>query len=92
MPESTFPRERSPARPGWVYLVGAGPGDPELVTRRGWAALQSDARWAYPVKKAEESSYALDIVRRGGLSIPADAVELVFPMTRDAVALAKAWA
>ena len=74
-------------------LIGAslGPGDPELITRRAWAVLQSGARWLYPVKKAEESSYALSIVERGGLAIPADAEELVFPMTRDADILAKAW-
>ena len=74
-------------------LIGAslGPGDPELITRRSWAVLQSGARWLYPVKKAEESSYALSIVERGGLAVPADAVELVFPMTRDAEALTKAW-
>lgn len=75
-------------------LVGAslGPGDPELITRRAWSALQSGARWLYPVKKAEESSYALSIVERGGIAVPPDAVELVFPMTRDAEILAKAWA
>ena len=75
-------------------LIGAslGPGDPQLITRRSWAILQSDARWLYPVKKAEESSYALSIVERGGLAIPADAEELVFPMTRDADILLKAWA
>ena len=74
-------------------LIGAslGPGDPGLITRRAWAALQSGARWIYPVKKAEERSYALSIVERGGLPAPADAVELVFPMTRDAELLAKAW-
>ncbi len=74
-------------------LIGAslGPGDPELITRRSWAVLQSGARWIYPVKKAEETSYALSIVERGGLAVPPDAVELVFPMTRDAEALTKAW-
>lgn len=74
-------------------LIGAslGPGDPDLITRRAWTVLQSGARWLYPVKKAEESSYALSIVERGGLAIPGDAVELVFPMTRDAAILAKAW-
>ena len=74
-------------------LIGAslGPGDPELITRRSWAVLQSGARWIYPVKKATEASYALSIVERGGLPVPADAVSLIFPMTRDAELLAKAW-
>ena len=74
-------------------LIGAslGPGDPQLITRRSWAVLQSGARWIYPVKKAEESSYALAIVERGGLAVPADAEQLVFPMTRDAALLLKAW-
>ncbi|MBP9218694.1 MAG: precorrin-2 C(20)-methyltransferase [Sterolibacterium sp.] len=75
-------------------LIGAslGPGDPQLITRRAWDVLQSGARWIYPVKKAEASSYALSIVERGGLKVPADAVPLVFPMTRDADILARAWA
>lgn len=75
-------------------LIGAslGPGDPELITRRAWAALASGARWAYPVKKAEEASYALSIVARGGLAVPTDAEALVFPMTRDPEILARAWA
>ena len=82
----------NPRRFGRLIGVSLGPGDPDLITRRGWVALQSDARWAYPVKRAAESSYALNIVCRAGLAVPCDAVELVFPMTRDAVALAKAWA
>ncbi len=75
-------------------LIGAslGPGDPELITRRAWTALHSGARWVYPVKKAEERSYALDIVVRAGLEIPADAEALVFPMTRQPEPLARAWA
>ncbi|MBL8424641.1 MAG: precorrin-2 C(20)-methyltransferase, partial [Candidatus Accumulibacter phosphatis] len=75
-------------------LIGAslGPGDPELITRRAWTILQSGARWLYPVKKAEETSYALSIVARGGLAIPDDAEQLIFPMTRDPEILTKAWA
>lgn len=74
-------------------LIGAslGPGDPGLITRRAWDALNSGARWIYPVKKAEDSSYALDIVRRAELEIPQDAEALVFPMTRQPEPLARAW-
>ena len=79
----------NPCKPGRLIGASLGPGDPALITRRAWAALGSGARWAYPVKKAEESSYALGIVRRGGLEVPADAEALVFPMTRDPVALAR---
>lgn len=79
--------------PAYGRLIGVslGPGDPGLITRRAWEALGGNARWAYPVKRAAAGSYALDIARRAGLPLPADALELVFPMTRDPRALAGAW-
>ena len=76
---------------GRLIGVSLGPGDPGLITRRGWEALNSGARWTYPVKKAGEVSYALDITLRAGLTLPADAVALVFPMTTKAELLARAW-
>lgn len=78
-------------RYGKLIGVSLGPGDPQLITRRAWDVLTSGARWLYPVKKAAETSYALSIAERGGLACPADAVPLVFPMTREPGTLAKAW-
>jgi len=75
-------------------LIGAslGPGDPGLITRRAWEALNSPARWVYPVKQLQEDSYALGILRRAGMAIPEDAQPLHFPMTSDPEILARAWA
>ncbi|HET6719845.1 MAG TPA: precorrin-2 C(20)-methyltransferase [Rhodocyclaceae bacterium] len=86
-------RQRRASRESYGRLIGVslGPGDPGLITRRGWEVLNSDARWTYPVKKAGELSYALDIALRAGLALPADAVALVFPMTTKAELLARAW-
>ena len=77
---------------GRLIGVSLGPGDPDWITRRAWAVLQSPAHWAYPVREAGQSSYALDIARRAELQVPSDAYELVFPMTHDATTLARCWA
>ncbi|MCG5529872.1 precorrin-2 C(20)-methyltransferase [Halorhodospira halochloris] len=76
---------------GKLIGVSLGPGDPSWITRRAWEVLSSSAHWAYPVREAGQTSYALEIVRRGGLPVADDATELVFPMTHDAATLAKAW-
>lgn len=84
-----------------------GPGAADLITRRAWAALHGPARWVYPVTGSgpgagsgrgagttadpRGDSFALDIVRRAGLAVPADARALHFPMTRDPIRLARAW-
>jgi|UPI00037BBF24 cobalt-precorrin 5A hydrolase len=83
-----------PAAPHRGRLIGCslGPGDPDLITRRAWTALQSDARWIYPVTGPGADSYALAIVRRAGLPVPPDALALHFPMTSDPAILALAWA
>lgn len=74
-------------------LIGAslGPGDPGLITRRAWNVVQSDALWCFPVRKKGGKSHALGTIERTGLSMPEDAMELVFPMTHDVEILVKAW-
>ena len=77
---------------GTLYGVSLGPGDPDLITRRAWALLErSDAIWTYPVRSLHKESYALDIAQRAGLTLPAQHLALLFPMTHDADKLARHW-
>ncbi|MDQ6961815.1 MAG: precorrin-2 C(20)-methyltransferase [Mariprofundaceae bacterium] len=76
---------------GTLTGVSLGPGDPELMSRKAWSALHSQAIWCYPVKKKSGVSYALDIVSRAQLSPPEKSFALIFPMTHDSSILSKHW-
>ena len=77
---------------GRLYGVSLGPGDPGLITRNAWECLQRhDTVWTYPKRNRKSESYALDIVLRAGLELPADHCELIFPMTHDQELLARHW-
>ena len=74
-----------------LYGASLGPGDPDLMTRKTWELLHSDADWTYPVRKKQGNSYALNIVLAAGLTPPENSMALVFPMTHDREILAKYW-
>lgn len=76
---------------GRLIGVSLGPGDPGLITRHAWDALQSNALWTYPVRKTGADSFALAIAVRAGLHPPVSHTPLIFPMTHDADILAKYW-
>ncbi|UUZ70893.1 precorrin-2 C(20)-methyltransferase [Polaromonas sp. P1(28)-8] len=79
-------------KPGQLYGVSLGPGDPGLITRRAWALLErADAVWTYPVRSLRKESYALDIALRAGLPLPEKHQSLLFPMTHDVEKLARHW-
>ena len=76
-------------RMGTLHGISLGPGDPGLITRAAWAALECrDAIWVYPVRSGKTPSYALDIVMRAGLPLPETHTPLLFPMTHDGEKLA----
>ncbi len=67
---------------GKLYVVGVGPGDPELLTVKGMRILKSVSCICVPKGREEGSSLALSIVRRivdlGGREI----IEAHFPMRK----------
>jgi len=86
------PTVQTPNHRGTLWGVSLGPGDPGLITRAAWAALQRrDVAWAYPARSGKTPSYALDIATRAGLAPPEQHSLLLFPMTHDGEKLARAW-
>ncbi len=76
---------------GTLFGVSLGPGDPQLITRRAWELLRSNAYWTYPVRTQESESYAFGITQAAGLAPPAGHGALMFPMTHDVEILSKSW-
>ncbi|MHB1455345.1 MAG: precorrin-2 C(20)-methyltransferase [Armatimonadota bacterium] len=77
-------------KPGILYGIGVGPGDPELITVKG-ANLISHCRHIFvPKARTASDSVALAIAGRY-ISSDAHLHELVFPMTADANELSTRW-
>ncbi|MCL6518046.1 precorrin-2 C(20)-methyltransferase [Alicyclobacillus sp.] len=76
---------------GTLYGIGAGPGDPELLTLKGYRLLRACPVIAYPKKRMGSRSYALDIVEAYVNPEEKTMLGLVFPMTRDPDVLRREW-
>lgn len=67
---------------GHLYLVGVGPGDPELMTYKAVRILEQTKVWAVPMAKENGTSSALQIA---GQMVPSNGrtiLKLCFPMKK----------
>jgi precorrin-2/cobalt-factor-2 C20-methyltransferase len=67
-----------------LTVVGLGPGDPELVTIKGWRAIEAADVVFAPRSRADEESRALRIARPWLDEPRQQVVPLTLPMVRDA--------
>jgi precorrin-2/cobalt-factor-2 C20-methyltransferase len=67
---------------GKLYVIGVGPGDPELMTLKGARILSEVACVCVPKGKEEGTSLALSIVRKAVSLENKEIVECYFPMKK----------
>lgn len=77
-----MPRPRTKAKSGKVYLIGAGPGDPELITLKGLRLLQEADVVLYDHLIPAE---LLNKVKRGAKLIPAGKQHGAHSLSQDAI-------
>lgn len=74
-----------------LYVVGVGPGDPELITIKGEKILKSVNAIVSPVAKVGETSVAFETVRQFIDSNRQAVLPFLFPMTTNLSILEPAW-
>lgn len=85
-----MPEVAKAALPGHLYLVGVGPGAPDLLTLRALNILRGVDVVIAPRSSASEASLVLGIVRPH-LSSRQEIIEHVYPMARDRAQTARCW-
>ena len=76
---------------GRFYVVGVGPGDPELITRKAERILRSVDTVCAPVTRPGEASFALEITRTLLDDSRQELLLQHFPMTSDRAELEPRW-
>jgi len=77
-------------KPGKIYGIGVGPGDPELLTIKARRILKEVPLLLVPRSRRDKDSLALSIVEEF-LREDLERVDLLLPMTRDRDELKKHW-
>lgn len=73
------------------YMIGVGPGDPELITRKGERILRSVKAIVSPISRQGEISVAFETIRELVDQTHQDVLPYIFPMTTDRSILEPAW-